>query len=174
MNQESELRLQSYLDGELSPREARRVAAWLDGDPEAQALLGELKMARTALAGNEPELHLPESREFYWSKIRREIERAEKAEAGLPRRGWLAWRKYLVPFAGTALVAILAISTARFGDVTGADESARHLAEVENLSEHTGSYSFRSHAENMFVVWVYDQNQEAPPEPEPEADLILQ
>jgi hypothetical protein len=58
--------------------------------------------------------------------------------------------------------------------VPGADESARHLAEVENLSEHTGAYSFRSHAENMFVVWVYDQNQEAPPEPEPEADLILQ
>ncbi len=166
MNQESELRLQSYLDGELSPREARRVAEWLGRDPEAQALLGELKMARTALADNEPELQLPESREFYWSKIRR--------EAGLLRRAWFSWRKYLVPVAGTALVAILAISTARFGDVTGADESVRHLAEVENLSEHTGSYSFRSHAENMFVVWVYDQNQEAPPEPEPEADLILQ
>src|SRR5437899_3889601 len=174
MNQESELRLQSYLDGELSPREARRVAEWLGLDPEAQALLGDLKTARTALAGNEPELHLPESREFYWSKIRREIERAEKAEAGFLRRAWFSWRKYLVPLAGTALVAILSLSTARLGEVTGADESARHLADVENLSEHTGSYSFRSHAENMFVVWVYDQNQEAPPEPEPEADLILQ
>src|SRR5713101_6879485 len=102
MNQKSELRLQSYLDGELSPREARRVAEWLGRNPEAQALLGELKMARTALAGNEPELHLPESREFYWSKIRREIQRPEKAEAGFLRRAWFSWRKYLVPLAGTA------------------------------------------------------------------------
>src|SRR5713101_5839664 len=141
MNQESELRLQSYLDGELSPCQARRVAEWLSRDPEAQALLGELKMTRTALAGNEPDLHLPEGREFYWSKIRREIERAEEAEVGLLRRAWFSWRKYLVPVAGTALVAILAISTARFGDLPGPDESARHLAEVENLSEHTGAYS---------------------------------
>jgi len=32
---------------------------------------------------------------------------------------------------------------------------------VENLSEHTGAYSFRSQAENMFVVWVYDRSEEA-------------
>ena len=38
---------------------------------EALALADELRMTRAVLAGNEPERAVPESREFYWSKVRR-------------------------------------------------------------------------------------------------------
>ena len=43
MNTESQLRLQAYLDGELSERDGRQIAGLLEDDREAQALLGELK-----------------------------------------------------------------------------------------------------------------------------------
>ena len=47
------------------------------------------------------------------------------------------------------------------------DDSRHHLAVVENLSEHTGAYSFRSQSEKMFVVWLYDRSEEKDAEAEP-------
>src|SRR2546427_201539 len=102
MKLERELKLQALLDGELSARQARKVAAWLEADPQAQLLFNELKIAKSAMAGGEPELTLPESREFYWSKIQREIGRAEQAQVPFrPLPGWIAaWRRLLAPMAG--------------------------------------------------------------------------
>ena len=75
MKQELQLKLQAYLDGELPDGEAREAADLLAQDAEARALLAELKNTRAALAGFEADIKLPESREFYWSKIEREIQR---------------------------------------------------------------------------------------------------
>src|SRR6266513_3336151 len=75
MKQELQLKLQAYLDGELPDGEAREAAGLLAQDAEARALLAELKKTRAALAGFETDIKLPESREFYWSKIEREIQR---------------------------------------------------------------------------------------------------
>ena len=69
------MRLQAYLDGELPDSEAREAASLLAQDAEARALLAELKNTSAAMAGFELDIKLPESREFYWSKIEREIER---------------------------------------------------------------------------------------------------
>jgi len=161
MNQELQLKLQSYLDGEVSSREARRVAKLLEQNAEARALVGELRATRDFLAGNEPVVNLPESREFYWSKIQREILRAESAPSPVSA-GWLfAWRRYLAPLAGVAFVMFLGLGTVRYYDLTPFDLATRHLTEVENHSEHTSSFSFRSHTENMFVVWVYDKAEES-------------
>jgi len=86
MKSEFALKVQAYLDGELSEREARRVAEELRSEPEAQALLAELRNTTSALRENEPTVALPESREFFWGKIEREITRAEAApeRAGVP------------------------------------------------------------------------------------------
>src|SRR5947209_16021362 len=169
MNQESELKLQAYLDGELTNREARQVTHWLAEDHQAQLLLAELEMTNGALAGGEPELNLPESREFYWSKIQRAILSAEQVQPK-PAPGFLvAWRKLLAPLAGAALVTFLTVYTFRMYD--GTEDTKHHLAVVENLSEHTGAYSFRSQSENMFVVWVYDRTAEADQESEPKDEL---
>jgi hypothetical protein len=51
--------------------------------------------------------------------------------------------------------------------------SAKHLAEIVNLSDETGSYSFRSQSENMFVVWVYDRDQEKTDISEPGEDEVM-
>src|SRR5262245_6179124 len=104
MNRDLELKLQAYVDGELPPREQQSVAKWVAEDKEAQALLAELKVTKAFLSGNEPELSVPESRPFYWSKIQREIQRLDEVEAHHGTTQWFGWQKYLAPLAGIALV----------------------------------------------------------------------
>jgi len=154
MNQDLALKYQAFVDGELREAEARHVAQLLETDPEARALVAELRDTKTLLAGNEPQLPLPESRDFYWSKIQRDIQclEAEPRSAG----GWFAalagWRRFLAPLAGVAVITFLAMVAVRFYSPTPVD----YLAEIENLSEESTAYSFRSG--NMFVVWTQDRD----------------
>jgi len=116
MKLESELELQAYLDDELSPLQARKIAASLAQDEQARLLLAELKWAKAAVAGAEPDLKVPESREFYWSKIQRQIERAEPVQPRLAPRFFLAWRRLVAPLAGVALVTFLTFYSFRLYD----------------------------------------------------------
>jgi len=175
MNQEQELRIQALIDGELSDREARQIEQLLGADPDARTLFNELKTTATFLKGNEPQVVLPEGRDFFWSKIEREISKPEPAVAAkLPF--WMAWRRYFAPFAGVAAVATLVVFSMKFYDVSLMDGPSGHLAEIENLSEHASSLSFRSQSENMFVVWVYNKEQQPADETEMEStdDVIVQ
>ena len=78
MKQDLQFKLQAYLDGELPSGEAKAVADLVAQDADARALLAELTNTRSALAAFESEIKLPEAREFYWSKIARDIQRQEK------------------------------------------------------------------------------------------------
>jgi anti-sigma factor RsiW len=152
MNQELQLKIQAYLDGELSRRQARQVAAWIAADPAAQQLAAQLRHTAALLRDNELERPLPEGREFYWSKILREILKPAPAPAPAGPTLWRLLRRYLAPVAGVALVAFVVLGIARFSAPL---PPSQHVAEVENLSDLMGSYSFRSHADNMMVVWLY-------------------
>lgn len=179
MNRELELKLQAWVDGELPEREGLEVAARVDCDPEAQALVAELRMTKGFLVGNEPEVILPESRDFYWSKIRRAIEQAEREEPmAAPRLSWVhAWRRLLVPLSGVALAVLATVISLNVFQRPSVEETLANLVEVENPSEHIGSISYRSSAENMFVVWLYDKESEAEPKsdiPELMDDMTIQ
>ncbi len=159
MNLEIKLQIQAWLDGELPEAEALRVAALVKRDAASKSLAAELETMRAALTGNEPEMKLPETRDFYWSKIRREIERLESSGSAplATTGGWMhAWRRWLMPLTGTAMVAVVAVGLAWLVTPQGQGGDI-FLAEIENLSEDVGSYSFRAPAQNMLVVWVYDK-----------------
>lgn len=170
MNQEMELKLQACADGELSERETQKILAEVSANAAAQVLLAELKMTGAMLAGNEPELKLPESREFYWSKIQREIGLRERAEVRAQRGPLRFLRRILVPMAGVALVVFLAVAAFQFYN----SSATQHLAEVENLSEDVTSSSFRASSEKMFVVWVSDRSQDGEAEQEVTDDRAVQ
>jgi len=116
MKTEDQLRLQAYLDNEVSSSEARQIASWIARDPEAKALYDELQGTKALLnAENELPVTVPDSRDFYWSKIQREIERAERepARATATVRPW--WIRIMAPVAATAALALVlftSISTA--------------------------------------------------------------
>jgi len=164
MNAEMELNLQAYLDGELSSFQARNLEKLLAQDKEAQLLLEELKMTKSFLAGNEMEVQVPESREFYWSKIHREIQRESKTQSRNRGGFFWNWRKYLYPVAGAATALFIALMAVQLAQHNKVEASTPQLAVVENLSDEIGSYSFRSQNENMFVVWVYNKTQLAEPD----------
>ncbi len=147
------LKLQAHLDGELAPDEAREVVARLQRDVEARALFDKLKGARRLLAAHEPGLQVPESREFYWSRIRREIERVEREPEPRPHPAWHVgrWLRLALPAAAALLFAALLLhrSVASAPLFAVGDE-------IETPLEERDSFTFRSESAHMTVVWVSD------------------
>ena len=162
----TELKLQALLDVELDARETREVGTLLAQDAQSAALIQELRWMKAAVAGNEAEVKLPETREFYWSKIERTIAVEERrAAAALAERAW--WLKFLYPASGlAAMVAVMfVISGGRTSDG----------AATESVPEDVNVVSFRSESEQMSVVYVADENGNFSPvsqevKHEPEAD----
>ena len=161
MRHEDQLKLQAYLDAELSERETRAVASWFDRDPEAQALLSELRATKSALASHEPELNVPESREFYWSKIEREIGRldATPAPEGLPGFAW--WKpKYWLPVGALAILLLLALGSNQWLDWPGFRSFVHVAHESESPSEEMGAMTFHSDTDNVTIIWLYERSAE--------------
>lgn len=146
MDNDAQLKLQAYLDGELTDADARELAIRLARDEEAAALLTELKQTREAIAGFEQGVRLPESREFYWSKIQREIEHQAPARPPAPAVSFLARLRYLlVPTAGLALVACIAyLSYPAGGRAPG----------IETALADSGAFTYHDDDAGTTLVWV--------------------
>ncbi len=149
MKQELQLKLQAYLDGELPDGEAREMANYAARDADARDLLTELKHTRAAVADYEADIKLPESREFYWSKIRREIQRLENVEpAAKPPSLLLSLRRLLVPAGALAVLAIGVLITSQqlsSPKVLGALETETAQAEV---------FTYRDYDSGTTLVWL--------------------
>jgi anti-sigma factor RsiW len=151
------LKLQAHLDGELAPDEAREVVSLLQRDAEARALFDELKGTRRVLAANEPEIEVPESREFYWSKIRRELERLEREPQVRPQRVWgiARWLRLALPVCAVLVFAVVMLHRSAFAPGPGSPLFAVG-DEIETPLEELNSFTFRSESARMTVVWVSD------------------
>lgn len=154
MNLDQQLKLQAFLDGELPEREAQEVLAWTQSDADTAALLTELKNTRQALTQAEPHLVLPESREFYWSKIQREIERLEPRTTSVPGNSIFSrLRRLLLPVGTLAALAIaLMVAYPHFrpaAQTTVADASA-----VETSLADADAVTYRDEQENTTLVWL--------------------
>jgi anti-sigma factor RsiW len=165
MDFDSQLKLQAYLDGELPEAESRQVAKLLAQDQEAVLLLGELRNTRQAIKGSDAIVQLPESREFFWSKISREIVRLDRRERVEQKRPFIfRLQRFLVPLSGAVAVAVfLGITLLNSG--TGAA-----LGETELATEDMGAITFRSESEGMTTVWLYNRgDSELSDEPAPDS-----
>jgi anti-sigma factor RsiW len=145
MDYDSQLKLQAYLDAELSEAEVKEVARRLAQDQEWVGLLAELRNTREALAGSQALLQLPESREFFWSKIEREISRLPAPAPQRPSR-LAAWRRFLVPagaVAGVAIVAMLSlVGPPSAGPV------------VETALADSGVFTYRDYNSGATLIWL--------------------
>ena len=150
MTEEQQLKLQAFLDKELPEKEAREVAAWVARDAEAKDLLAELGNTGKALENFEPGLKVPESREFYWSKIQREIRRLEPARA--PAKSvstFTILRRILVPLGGVAALAIAGVIAFQQLGGHGAPP-----AQVNAMLADVGAFTYRDQAQGMTVIWL--------------------
>lgn len=151
MKQELEFKLQAYLDGELPAGEAREMAEYVARDADARALLTELKNTQTALAGHEPDLKVPETREFYWSKIERDIRRLEKAEpTQTPASFFVTLRRLLIPAGALAglLVAVVLV-TQQLSPV-----GTYAASEMEMALTDSEAFTYQDYSAGMTLVWV--------------------
>jgi anti-sigma factor RsiW len=150
MDYDSQLKLQALLDGELPEVEASKVAQWLARDPEAAALSEELRNTRTALAGLETGIQLPESREFFWSKVQRDIQRLETPAAkpaSVPLSALL--RRFLVPASAIAMVVIAGVMLTRPGP-----SGLTPAAEIETALADSGAFTYRDYSAGATLVWL--------------------
>jgi anti-sigma factor RsiW len=151
MNTEEQLKLQAFFDGELPEREARDTAAWVARDPEATAMLRELRNTRQALAQGAPVPKVPASREFYWSRIRQEIERLEQSvQAAKPLSFFSIVRRVLLPVgSAAALMLFLALAGVHFG-FFGPSMSPDSEMTLANAN----AFTYRDFASGSTLVWV--------------------
>ena len=150
MNAEFQLKLQAYFDGELSAREAREIESILAAHADARALLAELRRTTEVLISHEAEVKLPESREFYWSKIQREIQRQEAAShsASMPRP---SWSRFLMP-SGAIVALVLAgwFGAFEMGWLSRGGRSPQ----IETYLADSGAMTYRDEIERTTVVWL--------------------
>jgi anti-sigma factor RsiW len=148
MEYNDQLKLQAYLDGELPEGEAARWAERLARDQEAAALLTELRQTRECLGGFEEGVKLPETREFYWSKIQREIQRLDtpRPAATATLTVWARLRRLLVPAAGLALVAVAAL--------VAAYRSGPTMVATETAVADSGAMIYHDYAVGATFVWL--------------------
>ena len=151
MNQDLHLKLQAYLDGELPSSEAKAVADWVARDADSRALLAELTNTRTALAGFESEIKLPETREFYWSKIARDLQRLERSvPERCPVSVFTFLRRLVVP---SGVLAALLLGVLLIKPHLSFD---RRSAVVENdtAQVEAGTFTYRDFASGTTLVWL--------------------
>jgi hypothetical protein len=162
------LQVQAYLDNELSPADARKVAALISTNPEAQALYRELKDTRELVMANEPQYKLQEPKDFYWAQIQRQIESSEKSAERAPRNNWFV--RWVAPLAGACALIALGISILHVGNNKPVDivsdnypigptmPPVGHQATPATLRQIEGAemstITFRSESEGMTVVWI--------------------
>jgi hypothetical protein len=151
MEHDAQLKVQAWLDGELSEAQARKVAKWLEQDRDAAALAGELRNTRQALTGFEAEVRLPESREFYWSKIQREIRRLDTpATAGREGSFWARFRRLLAPASAVAVIVLAGVVLLR----PAALPSFATSAAFETASADSGTFTYHDYTVGTTLVWL--------------------
>jgi anti-sigma factor RsiW len=156
MNESEQLKLQAYLDGELTERERADVAALLDAEEDARRLLAELQQTRSAIRDNEPGRSLDCSREFYWKGIAAKLASSPGETAPTPGVNLMQWlRGHVRSLVGTGVaVAALALLLTLFGAGPAVAES-----DWEVLHPQTGMVSLRDYQSGITVVMLYDRTK---------------
>jgi len=143
------LKVQAFMDGQLPEAERAQVAALIARDSDVSALVKELKQTRQALAGFDESVELPESREFFWSKVEREIERIPREEPAPVRRSLSSvLLRWFVPATCVAgLVALGFLFAQNLWSV--ADELAWQSAHDE-----VDAFTYHDYEEGVSVLWL--------------------
>jgi anti-sigma factor RsiW len=151
MDYEAQLKLQAFVDGELPEAEAKHMANLVERDSDAGALAAELRQMNSALSDFEAELRLPETREFFWSKVERDIRSAEsKAAEPVKEPFHLRLRRFLMPVTGLALVAFAGLVVVQQNGSTLIPGGV----ETETALSDAGAFTYRDYSAGTTLVWL--------------------
>lgn len=172
MNFEQQIKIQSYLDGELSLAERKQVEVWLEQDQQLRQLRDELQQMSAALRRHEPVEGVPDTREFYWTGIERAIQSQPLGGAesvghrrpfiGQPTasfRDWARswWLRLAVPAAAAVLLVVAVLSNRETEPPPQSASSVTQLDDLRDIeipTDDVNTFAFHSEAAGMTVVWV--------------------
>ncbi len=159
MRQKLQLKIQAWLDGELPERHSRRVGRWVARDAGAGALAADLRRVKQSMLGNETVRTLPDTRQFYWSKIERQIQRQAAPRPPAPMHWLTRWRRLLAPVAVMALL----IGALRLELGPGRPPT---FDEITSTRDGMDAVTFHDQSAQMTVVWLQDNTPAAPEKPQ--------
>ena len=151
---ETQLKIQALVDGELTGREAEELRARLESDAGLRALHARLTAVRGLMAGAELPRTLPESGDFHWSQISQAIGHGEREARRLAKpalgANWLL--RWVMPLAGVAcLVLVLSLQQTKMPDLNillGGDH------ELELTADEIDVMTFNTGDDTMSIVWL--------------------
>jgi len=151
---ETELKVQALVDGELTGREAEDLHERLESDDGLRELHERLTAMRGLMTGAELPRTLPGSGDFHWSQISKAIEREERQAKHMARpasgANWLL--RWVLPLAGIAcLVLVLSLQQTTIPDLDillGSDH------EIELSEDEIDVMTFNTGDDAMSVVWL--------------------
>lgn len=156
MNKDTLLEVQAYLDNELSPGEARKIAEAISRDPETRAIYNELKDTKEILTTTgEVPLRVQDTRDFYWSQVQRRITAEEKTAPTRRAPSW--WLRLAAPLAGAVALFAVLLSIVNPPDqqvATNSPASVGPSMQVEHTAPGVSTVTFRSEMDGLTVVWV--------------------
>ena len=156
MKNDANVKLQAYVDGELPSPDRKVIEELLASDPKTQLLHRELRAVKALLVEGELTLKLPESREFYWSKIAGQIEHQEQQPSRPRPSAWFQkWVRWWVPLGATALVLIVAGISTGYLPFSSTTAQARLMQEIESPLAEASVFDFHDQKAGMTVVWVH-------------------
>jgi anti-sigma factor RsiW len=164
MNQDLELKLQALLDGELPPAEVREIRRLAATDPAAGSLLAELQAVKAVLRHNEQTVTVPETRDFYWSKIARQIEHQERTTAARPFPWPARLRHILAALTGVAALAVALIVATR------PPASQVAFNQVSVTADGYEARTFRDQPSGLTFVFLHDTTN--PPDAQPQSARV--
>lgn len=149
MEEDLILKLQAFVDGELPESGQAEIAALIARDSDVNALVKELKQTRQALASFDEDLELPESREFYWSNIEREINQFSQQEVEAPRASLASILfRWLMPVTCVAGLVIAGLLFFR-NPWSGGEEIAWQAA-----NDGVSAFTYHDYEEGTTLVWL--------------------
>ena len=148
---EIELKIQALVDGELTEFEAGKLRDRIKNDIRLQILHERLMQMKDLISKHEMPRVLPESSDFYWSKISQEIEVGGSAAQSSAQSLGMKWVfRRLAPLLGIASVAL--IITLQEPNLPDLGIVLNHNHEL--LSDEIDVMTFNSADDSMSVVWI--------------------
>ena len=150
---EIELKIQALVDGELTEFEAGKLRDRIKNDIRLQILHERLMQMKNLISKHEMPRVLPESSDFYWSKIAQEIEAGGSAAQSSAQSLGMKWVfRRLAPLLGIASVALLI--TLQGPNLPDLGIVLDHNHELELLADEIDVMTFNSADDSMSVVWI--------------------
>jgi hypothetical protein len=141
------------------------MSAWVARDPAAADLVAELRHTRRQLRSVEDAPALPETREFYWSKIERDIQGSAARSPAQAESGLLGKLRLLILPTAAAVVLTVVIWAGHLypAPVVPAKTAEADTPAVETALASMDATTYRDAREGTTLVWFTDTPRKAPP-----------